>query len=179
MGAIYSSAKVVHIWLGEGNKQTDRAMGYLATGALPFRCFITAKAEKRIPTGITMSWRLAIHLFFRVLTFRKAPYFSGLKDIFDREWINRMWTLQELFLARNCTIVCGEKAISWTAMAYSLRTIEFFAARREFITFPHSCRLWIRLMAFWLDVKERMARQGNDDCEESRLTLHEKFIQKG
>ena len=31
MGSIYSQAKTVYMWLGEGNAQSDRAMAYLAT----------------------------------------------------------------------------------------------------------------------------------------------------
>lgn len=34
MGQIYSRAKTVYVWLGEGNERSDRAINYLATAGL-------------------------------------------------------------------------------------------------------------------------------------------------
>ncbi|KAJ8128399.1 hypothetical protein O1611_g5237 [Lasiodiplodia mahajangana] len=105
MGAIYSQANRVLIWLGPGNKKTDTAMNYLRIGCLPFRrSHCRHVGHSQIPTGNEMSVRLALHWRFRLITFRHNPRYEGLRDIFDRDWIKRLWTLQESLLAKD--VIC-------------------------------------------------------------------------
>lgn len=40
---------------------------------------------------------------------------SALPTLFQREWFYRVWTFQEIMLATNATVLCGNRAIPWKA----------------------------------------------------------------
>jgi len=76
MGSIYSKAKVVYIWLGAGNSESDRAMDYLATAG--FLEFFTTNGEFTGDNSLisprpwaaawrayTYSWSFTQSIFFR------------------------------------------------------------------------------------------------------------------
>jgi hypothetical protein len=150
MSRIFSSAQPVYIWLGEGTKDTDEAMDYLAKGGLPFNTLIRHRVGDQGPsTGNTMSLRLGLHLFMRMFTLQSRPYFAGIDAIMSSPWIERLWTLQEALLARDAVIVCGEKSISWVSMMCAVEHMDFCRATRYGLVFPTSFHNWRRLMIFW------------------------------
>ena len=67
-----------------------------------------------LPTSCTENWpetynsrgRFAIAIGFAVDR-------ADLCKILDREWIHRAWTLQEMVLASNPVILCGEELLLW------------------------------------------------------------------
>ncbi|KAK0630506.1 heterokaryon incompatibility protein-domain-containing protein [Bombardia bombarda] len=123
MQDIYSVAQSVIVWLGEGNERSDQAMRYLQQRArygrrLPL-AFLAAEGEmdkkKELQRFKTVFWQ---DLAFRFKTvFRHSVRISGsgvdLDEVLDREWTRRSWTFQELILACNPIVLCGDKAISW------------------------------------------------------------------
>jgi Heterokaryon incompatibility protein (HET) len=188
MRDIYSSAQIVYLWLGEGNKKTDQAMDYLAKGGLPFQLGITAKIHKEIATGNSMSWRLGLHLWSRMITFRYRTHFDGLEDIFSRAWIHRLWTLQEVLLARNPLLICGVKTASWQGLVYSLELMQFFGEKPACVSFPYQYRQWWRLWAFRSDLSHQLSTRDDmrmrldySDAEpsESDIKMHKHFLQRG
>lgn len=54
----------------------------------------------------------------RFKSFRVARAFDkcALDELLDRDWIRRAWTYQEIILASNPVVVCGEKSISWSRL---------------------------------------------------------------
>jgi Heterokaryon incompatibility protein (HET) len=150
MGTIFSLAQPVYIWLGNGTKETDEAMDYLARGGLPFNTLIRRRVGDQGPsTGNIMALRLGLHLFMRVFTFQSRPYFTGLDEIMSRPWIERLWTLQEALLARDAVIVCGKKYIPWISMMCAVEYMDFCRSTRYGLAFPPSFHNWRRLMLFW------------------------------
>lgn len=188
MRDIYSSAQIVYLWLGEGNKKTDQAMDYLAKGGLPFQLGITAKIHKEIATGNSMSWRLGLHIWSRMNTFRYLTHSDGLKDIFSRAWILRLWTLQEVLLARNPLLICGVKTASWQGLVYSLELMQFFGDKPACVLFPYQYRRWWRLWAFRSNLSHQPSTRDDmrmpldySDAEpsESDIKMHKHFLQRG
>ncbi|KAI2616127.1 heterokaryon incompatibility protein-domain-containing protein [Hypomontagnella submonticulosa] len=189
MANVYSSAHMVYIWLGEGTKQTDKAMEYLARGGLPFSRCITSyiDEDKMIPTGYSMAIRLALHLYIRLVTNRLRSYQAGLEDIFSRPWIHRLWTLQEAVIPNDMRIVCGEKIIPWVSIVYSLEYMEFFRMKPIAPGFPSAIVDWQQLLAMWkfYHDKSRAPRQEDQGAVENRdplrngLDKQEYFIEKG
>lgn len=57
-------------------------------------------------------------------SFRLEHRADAMRDIFAREWFRRMWTMQELAVAKEPLIMCGGKIIFWNdftlGMIYSL-----------------------------------------------------------
>ncbi|KAF0318470.1 heterokaryon incompatibility protein [Colletotrichum asianum] len=47
-----------------------------------------------------------------------------IEDVLGRPWFERMWTLQELFLATHATILCGEQVIAWDISCQALELME-------------------------------------------------------
>jgi hypothetical protein len=84
MGTIYSNASQVLIYLGPGSEETDGVLDYL--------------------DGDTV----ALHRFER----------GGLNQVVKRflriRWLNRVWVLQEIALAKLATMTAGDKTIKWT-----------------------------------------------------------------
>lgn len=140
MGAIYSSAAQVYIWLGEGNEKTNRAMRDLASGALTFKRLIreTVADDSRgvenelhfataVPTGPRLRYRLTMHLLLRRYFFlRKVYLYSELNDLFANSWIKRVWTLQEVLLASTPVLVCGDLWVSWFVFLCAMEVFEFY-----------------------------------------------------
>jgi len=145
MRDIYSSARIVYIWLGKGNAKTDAAMDYLAKGGLPFRISTAKKGRDDIPTGNAVCWKLAWYIYSRTITSRRRPHYDGLMDVFDREWIRRIWTMQEVLLAHKPVLMCGNKTASWKGVVYSLELFQFLSKKPAFITFPPKQQQWWRL----------------------------------
>jgi hypothetical protein len=155
MEKIYSSADQVYIWLGNGTPSTNTAMDYLGQGALGFNTLITrtfpggVSRTGVIPTGRSMAKQLAIDLYIRMITFRLRPHNAGLKDILGRQWIKRLWTLQEAVLSNHLVVVCGERFIPWRAMVFSLEFMEFCRVNLLPLQFPDDARHWQGLLQLW------------------------------
>jgi Heterokaryon incompatibility protein (HET) len=134
MGRIYSSAEVVYIWLGEGDMRTDGVMDYLGRGTLPLRSSQISEVDSDLLTKPSLSWRVAMDLYVRAQIYQStnAPHYSGLQEVMGRPWITRLWTLQEVVLATNATIVCGEKMISWESMVFSMNCLEYFRTHKPY-----------------------------------------------
>ncbi|KAF2239752.1 hypothetical protein EV356DRAFT_109915 [Viridothelium virens] len=106
MGLIYSKAKGVIAWLGESNKESDLALDsaeYWApfmrhiTDSMPDQVIngiIVEEAEKEVPLAFDPSARQALG------NFSTRPYWT------------RVWIVQELLLARQVDVRCGERVLN-------------------------------------------------------------------
>jgi hypothetical protein len=89
MGAVYSQAKEVLIWLGPENKDTSLAVQ-------AFQAYAAGEPE------ITIALR----------TRHSKPWRAVMKVIGNPYW-NRVWIIQEIAHARKKTIFCGAHELSW------------------------------------------------------------------
>lgn len=91
MRQIYSNAQSVSIWLGEAGyaNDSDIAMGYLA---------------RRKPFGDENA------AFNKFWSQRQA---KAILSLCERDYWRRIWIVQEIMLAKEATIYCGSRRISW------------------------------------------------------------------
>lgn len=47
-----------------------------------------------------------------------------LGNLLGRVWFERMWTLQELLLAKHATVMCGNQSMAWESLFDALELIE-------------------------------------------------------
>jgi Heterokaryon incompatibility protein (HET) len=88
MREIYMNASRVVVYLGGASTDSDVALGFLKTAA----------AES--PT----SGRVAV-------IDKKSR--TALQSLFQRPYFSRLWVVQEVLLARDLEIVCGQNSVSW------------------------------------------------------------------
>ncbi|KAK8137540.1 heterokaryon incompatibility protein-domain-containing protein [Apiospora sp. TS-2023a] len=136
MGDIYSIAETVYIWLGDGTPGTDRAMDYMSNPVLAR--YYTPQADGTAESSpFFAAWFLYWSKFnikkhpipFSSLTPTPKPRFGGhylyatfqdLQDLLCRPWIERLWTYQEILLAANPVMVCGNRYVPWNTFELSL-----------------------------------------------------------
>ena len=105
MRDIYSSAKNVSIWLGEGFRNS-RAAFRLMHDILDAKMMDELRGlEKRD------LWDLNENHYNLPLT--TDPVWYDLFAIIQRPWFRRAWVIQELAMASEATIMCGEDTVSW------------------------------------------------------------------
>lgn len=105
MAEIYSKAEDVLIWLGKEYNASSMAMDF-------------------IPTILDLEHS-------DVLISKEPKQWTALADLMKREWFSRRWVVQELVLAKNRYLYCGDKSLNWSDFE---RAISFFASRFEDIS---------------------------------------------
>ncbi|KAF2128950.1 hypothetical protein P153DRAFT_397162 [Dothidotthia symphoricarpi CBS 119687] len=149
MGDIYSNAASVYVWLGDGTSGTDRAMWFMATSSFDKYHTIAASGKRR-SRPFAAAWSLWSARWSRTrhpFPFTQAPHdgltakmlrsvmrgsfpeidntgkYTTLQDVHDllsKEWICRLWTYQEILLASNPIVVCGDKHVIWARFERSI-----------------------------------------------------------
>lgn len=129
MGEIYEWATTVYIWLGPGTPSAYYAMESLHPKPTHYMG-LTA-------VDIANTTRGYYHRMIPLMSFSPMgrPNFSqttklyqmyrrdAFDDLLGREWLERLWTFQELLLARNPVLVCGEKFLGWDDFLCGLHTL--------------------------------------------------------
>jgi hypothetical protein len=104
MAAIYSSAKSVTVWLGEEDKYTKPSF------ALMKKLVACSKEDlKTIRPGRMNSQRTLALLE----PYGDIAYWSSLKKLFERNYFNRAWIIQEITLAKTIFALCGSHLVKW------------------------------------------------------------------
>ena len=112
MADIYSSSIEVLVWLGEGNKYTDHGMDSLGE----------ISAHAKLIEDRILKERSDRHQMHKEWTdlFRSVharhdsdECFAGIGALFFRDWWNRVWTVQEITLARAAKVQVGKKSLPW------------------------------------------------------------------
>lgn len=134
MCSIYRSAQKSYFWLGEATKDTNEAMDFLS------RDIITMNTS-----GVRNTFLIVIKTLKYRITVQPYPHRSGLRDIFGRQWIKRLWTLQECLLSRKGNIVCGEKSVPWVVFVCALQSIQYFHTHPWSLHFDGLYLPWLNL----------------------------------
>jgi hypothetical protein len=101
MTRIYRKAQGVHIWLGDDDEDSVRAMGLVRQLGLP------------VPRGPGDS---EVELPCITPTERDA-HWRALTALFARPWWERVWIRQEVAVAKEATVHCGREACPFSAFA--------------------------------------------------------------
>jgi hypothetical protein len=98
MAKIYTRAELVYVWLGEekeGDSEDSRAaFEFIHTGVLQLNYFDSLLKDEKQHKG----WHYMVELL-------------------KREWFSRRWVVQEIALARDAVILCGQHHIKWVDFA--------------------------------------------------------------
>lgn len=100
MHKIYEASQHVFVWLGKANTNTDVAMDFLYHLAPPPPPPPT-NPQEYVPQS---HWRAQFHL---------EDQFWPLHVLFTRPYWQRIWVIQECLLARDLTLLCGNRAVPW------------------------------------------------------------------
>lgn len=118
MADIYSSASVVDIWLGNGDDNTEPAMGLINDLAMRMMEFWKTQGQPSYTEAKTANHPIQYPP-------SEAPVWSAVKSFFLRPWFLRVWTFQEIVFAQDAVLYCGAHAIKWgriEAFLLGLRT---------------------------------------------------------
>lgn len=100
MGAYFTEASTVRIWLGPSTELSDLAFDYVPR----FMQTITSLDVNTYPSASSLrSLGLPVD---------GDPFWHGLGDVICRRWFSRLWTLQEAGLAKQAYLYCGSKKLS-------------------------------------------------------------------
>lgn len=133
MEEIYSWSERVVVWLGPGDKSSRKAIVWMRRAA--YGSFFGAFMQIATTPVSKQRSRYKFALIGRIMwcairdslsaigslipiwyCLRKQAWKvpkKDVEDLFDREWFDRAWTFQELLLAWNITIACGDNALDW------------------------------------------------------------------
>ncbi|KAH7161049.1 heterokaryon incompatibility protein-domain-containing protein [Dactylonectria macrodidyma] len=113
MGAIYSSATQVVVWLGEADNDTDMALDFIQGLST-----LDPDTATRIVKGGDLTWEHRQRVFHALGMKHGLDNYDGvvggLAKLMDHVWWTRIWTVQEIVLARSATLRCGAKSASWS-----------------------------------------------------------------
>ncbi|EXK77988.1 hypothetical protein FOQG_17317 [Fusarium oxysporum f. sp. raphani 54005] len=127
MEEVFANARRVVVWLGDDtSNETRRAISTLKWGYPMFKVALSI-------------WPLRHYIlpyFNQVkLGFQKALWrvpgdvhdrecHAGLRQLLHHDWYRRIWTIQEVALARRILIVCGKSRITWPTFTRVLTTFD-------------------------------------------------------
>lgn len=97
MSRIYTRAKEVCIWLGDGDLSSKRAIDFIRDEIMELRNFDALCNDRKY----TDQWK-------------------ALMMLMQRDWFSRRWVVQEIALASKATIHCGPDSISWKEFAVAV-----------------------------------------------------------
>lgn len=104
MGRIYSKAEEVVIWLGEADDNTDKAMDHIA------EIMHAANLASSASPSLDNSFRSWADILAAFLARPDSDVcLTALAVLFTRQWWTRVWTVQEVGMARRATVHCGWK----------------------------------------------------------------------
>jgi hypothetical protein len=106
MGRIYASALQVIAWLGPPSCDSDLAINFMGH----LNKSITILVQAKIP--ITMdSLTQSTDCGF------PSPRWTALARFLQRPWFQRVWIVQEITLAKDVLMICGDIGIQWKPLA--------------------------------------------------------------
>jgi Heterokaryon incompatibility protein (HET) len=109
MKYIYASAMKVIVWLGEDELTTGGRAASVAGRAI---ALLRAWASK---SALELTNTVQISADFLVDTNEARANVACIQSLLERPWWSRAWVFQELCLANEADIVCGEFSLPWTA----------------------------------------------------------------
>ncbi|KAF2263768.1 HET-domain-containing protein [Lojkania enalia] len=113
MGEIYSRADRVLVWLGKGDYKTRKAVKYLKS--------IATESGSELRRWLTLDMVLDRKIV-KVMD-RDSSVLSCLNALFEREWFDRVWPIQEIALSQKCVVLCGDESIALDDLMNSLESL--------------------------------------------------------
>jgi hypothetical protein len=163
MRTIYSEADRVLVWLGEEDTETELAFRIIDdVNHQTMRNWQIRSAEEGNPS--------------LKLTPPNSTEWVAYCNLLNRPWFTRLWTYQELVLAKTAAVVCGGHESTWNSFASAYASIAVFS-----FTLPgdqsylaNDTRI-IAQLDFGRRLIERKAHSPKDPWDEKISVSHELF----
>ncbi|OAG09459.1 uncharacterized protein CC84DRAFT_1082351 [Paraphaeosphaeria sporulosa] len=115
MRSIYPSATRVIVWLGPADPEhTETALGFIEI--IGAACMIQQNARNVMSSDEETSG-----LFDLIVKSFTPAIVAGMEELFKRPWFSRIWCVQEICLARDALVLCGEYEVSWESFGLAVR----------------------------------------------------------
>ena len=99
MHTIYENAKEVIVWLGEDTKNTQQAIEFMK------------EVSSQRMGGPYVDWSRNT----------AKEVILGAEDLYKREWIRRLWVIQEVWAAKEIIVWCGSSSLNWATFVGGAR----------------------------------------------------------
>jgi len=84
---------------------------------------------------------------------QRLPYkSSSMQDLISRDWFKRMWTIQELVMANEPLVVCGNKTIRWNYLTWGILEARNLPENRRNKDFIDTLNSVLTAQGFWLQM---------------------------
>jgi hypothetical protein len=115
MGAIYSSAERVLIWLGEQAERSEVLEDFVPRLLLA-KAVMEEKNDDRQYNQISA----ADMQEYGIPTMSSYGYgYFALRQVTERPWFRRVWIVQEVVLAKQAILICGHWSMPWKSLSDS------------------------------------------------------------
>lgn len=164
IGAIFSQAELVYIWLGLGCEETDLAIDLISRvgtsavslGILDYDAYDKIRAQVKDDISILLSdtpqedssgnssitlrhpelSRFALDLLEEPgMTGRSTKLQNGLNEVFQREYWHRIWIIQEVALAIDAVVMCGTRGMPVSLFSAGCNVIGYARTLKNGTTF--------------------------------------------
>jgi hypothetical protein len=131
MGSIYSSAKEVIVWLGDGNEDSQEVIDFTKTvftspvGSTDNDDDSTATTRFQDQNRRSINKRL-IDCFHQ----KNNPQLHKVCQLLQRPWWQRAWIVQEFVKAKDVVLHIGHQKVHWRALH---EVVSFLAAMSAFV----------------------------------------------
>ncbi|CAH0031192.1 unnamed protein product [Clonostachys rhizophaga] len=102
MEEIYRRASIVVVWLGDGGPEVTEAWNLMQR---------LDESKRKIPPNQIQIWHNELADYG--LPPANAPEWETLDALLWRPWFVRIWIVQEITLARDAVVFCGNETIPW------------------------------------------------------------------
>jgi len=117
MQKIYMQAQQVVISLGQADSLTDKAMDFI----VPLQEALMSISHP--PFGTALASGIEAFRYIRAgIDLSPGPW-SALNALFNRNWWNRTWVIQEAALGVDPIFVCGDRGVKWEVMVQVMKEI--------------------------------------------------------
>ncbi|OIW24610.1 HET-domain-containing protein [Coniochaeta ligniaria NRRL 30616] len=176
MGEIYAGGRLLYVWLGAGTDTTAAAVVHIrlvaATGTrLPLDYLAARDGDERVRELAIFEQRAwaDVRARLQVLFFSSGRHFR-LKDmagdVFNRQWIRRAWTFQEILLATRPIILCGDSLLLWEDLVSAVAREPGDSSLTRTRTSVTSVAHWKSLVDLWLDLRRPGLDTPDDDDDD-------------
>jgi Heterokaryon incompatibility protein (HET) len=116
MGKVFAGAERVHIWLGQSNGDAEEAFGCIHD---------ILEIDESVPYGSrdTVEGSEAIEAFLDNIPDTR---WNAFRRVTTRPWFTRIWVIQEVGLAPEATVMCGELEINWNLLVKASTFLRFW-----------------------------------------------------
>ncbi|KAM7190131.1 Heterokaryon incompatibility protein (HET) domain containing protein [Naviculisporaceae sp. PSN 640] len=165
MANIYGGAREVLVWLGHEDQNTEIAVNSMSQLTFTWEQFIPGLDKDPDISGIQQD--------FVRCKFTDAQLSAMILFFVDNVWFSRVWTLQEMLLARSLRFVCGHVMVSLEAVWRASAIVTMHSAASSIWHQVHQLPEFARARTFFDDVNDARIRvMGRDGPSSIGILAH-------